>query len=127
MPSHTPAERARQAQGVGPGIGRPQPNIGVGRRPIPPGAPPGLPGAVRPTAIPPFRPQGNFALAGRVRVPRPAQRPGRPGQAPQRPGMAGGAQAPGAIPQRPGPPGGPLGFPGGQISPTMLAGRQLGF
>lgn len=132
MPQHTPAERARATQGLSPGIGRPQPTLGVGRRPIAPGAAPGLPGAARPTAIAPFRPQGNFALAGRVRVPRPAQRPGAPGQRPGvpgqapggLPGVAGGALARGATPQRPGPPGGPL---GGLPSPTMLAGRQLGF
>lgn len=66
------------------------PTLGMGRPPMLPGTGPALPGAVNPTAVPPYRPQGNFALAGRLKLPR---------RQPQLPVPPGGApQAAGAVP-----------------------------
>ena len=82
-----------------------------GRRPMAPPQSPALPGAVNPMAVAPFAPQGNFAMAGKVRPPK---KPPLPGQAPGVPPLPGLGDA-----MPPGTPG--LGGP----SATMMAGQNI--
>ncbi len=120
--------RAGQQPGTAPRV-RPSaaPTQGRGPRRPAPGRP--VPGQVNPQAVARFAPQGNFAAAGKVKVPPPQRPGGAPGAAPGPAGGAPPAGAPagaGARSQAPAAAPGPGGIPAPGGLPQGLPGQRPG-